>query len=59
MHVTVLKTSFSEASPKEMFYRDNINFEQDKSKYELKKRIQSESVECYSDFEKVFCGYTK
>ena len=54
MAVTVLKTSFIKAPPKEMFYRDYKNFEQDNFKYESKNRIQKESIECYSEFEKVF-----
>ena len=54
MAVTVLKASFSKAPPKEMLHRGYKNFEQDKFKYELKNRIQNESVECYSEFEKVF-----
>ena len=51
---TVLKTSFSKAPPKEMFYRDYKIFEPNKIKYELKHRIQSESIEFYSEFEIVF-----
>ena len=35
MAVTVLKTSFSKAPRKEMFYRDHKNFEQDKSGAQL------------------------
>ena len=54
MAFTVLKTSFNKAPPKEMFYRDFKNFEQDQFKYELKNRIQNESIECYSGFEKAF-----
>ena len=54
MAVTVLKASFSKAPPKEMLHRGYKNFEQDKFKYELKSRIQNESIECYSEFEKVF-----
>ena len=42
------------APPKEMLHRGYKNFEQDKFKYELKNRIQNESIECYSEFEKVF-----
>ena len=49
-----MKPSFSEAPPKEIFYKDYKNFEQNKFRYELKNRIQNESVECYSVFEKVF-----
>ena len=52
MAVTVLKTPFSKATPKEMFYRDYKNF--DKFKYELKNRTQNESVECFSEFAKAF-----
>ena len=54
MAVTVLKTSFSKALPKDMLYRDYKNFEQDKFKYKLKNRLQNESTECYSDFENFF-----
>ena len=53
MAVTVLKASFSKASPV-MPHRDYKNFEQDKFKHELKNIIQNESVECYCEFEKVF-----
>ena len=52
MAVTVLKTSFSKATPKEMLYRDYKSF--DKFKYELKNRIQNESIKCYSEFAKAF-----
>ena len=54
MAVTVLKTSFSKAPPKEMLHRDYRNFRKDKFKHELKNKIQNESVECYCEFEKVF-----
>ena len=54
MAVTVLKTFFSKAPPKEMLHRDYKNFEQDKFKHELNNIIQNESVECYCEFEKVF-----
>ena len=56
MAVTVLKTSFSNAPPKEMLHRDYKNSEQDKFKHELKNIIQKESVECYCEFEKFFMG---
>ena len=46
MAVTVLKTSFSKAPPKEILHRDYKNSEQEKFKHELKNIIQSESVEC-------------
>ena len=57
--VTVFKPSFSKAPPKEMLHRDLKNFEQDKFKYELKDRIQNESIECYGEFFFFFCGYAK
>ena len=63
--VNNLKASFSKAPPKEMlqkqwlqknndYFNGYKNFEQDKFKYELKNRVQNESIECYSEFEKVF-----
>ena len=54
MDVTALKGSFSKARPKEMLHRDYKNLDQDKLKPEFKSRIQNESIECYSYFEKVF-----
>ena len=54
MDVTALKGSSSKARPKEMLHRDYKNLDQDKLKPEFKSRIQNESIECYSYFEKVF-----
>ena len=59
MVVTVLKTSFSKAPPEEIFYRNYKNFERDKFKYELKKKIQNVSIKSYSEFEKVFADILK
>ena len=42
MAATVLKTSLSKASLKEILHRDYKNFEQDKIRYKLKNRIQNE-----------------
>ena len=50
MAVTILKTSFSKAPLKEIFYRKYKIFEQDKFKYELEKRIQNESIGLYGEF---------
>ena len=52
--VTVLKVSFSKAPLKEMLHRDYKSCHHNKFKYELKNRIQNESIECYNEFEKVF-----
>ena len=54
MAVTVLKTSFRKAPPKEMLHKDYKNSEQDKFKHELKNIIQNESAEYYCEFEKFF-----
>ena len=54
MAVTVLKTSFSKAPPKEMLHIDYKNSQQNKFKHELKNIIQNESVESYCEFEMVF-----
>ena len=51
---TVLKASFSKKPPKEMLHRSYKNLDQGKFKYELKNRIQNESIERYSEFGKVF-----
>ena len=59
MVVTFLKTSFSKAPPKEIFYRNYKNFERDKFKYELRNKIQNKSIKCYSEFEKVFVDILK
>ena len=37
-----------------MFQRDYINLEQDEFKYELKNKIQIQSIKCHGEFEKVF-----
>ena len=57
MAVTVLKTSFSKAPPKELFYREYKNFEQDKSKYELKNRTQNEQLNVLVHFERFWWIY--
>ena len=57
MAVTVLKTSFSKAPPKELFYREYKNFEQDKFKYELKNRTQNEQLNVLVHFEKFWWIY--
>ena len=54
MAVKVLKIFFRKAPPKEMFYRNYKNFELDIFKYELRNRIHNESIEYYSELEKVF-----
>ena len=51
--VNVLNTSFSKAPLKDLFHRDYTKFEQDKFKYELKRRFENESIECYSNFQEV------
>ena len=57
MAVTVLKTSFSKAPPKELFYREYKNFEQDKFKYELKNRTQNEQLNVLVLFERFWWIY--
>ena len=57
MAVTVLKTSFSKAPPKELFYREYKNFEPDKSKYELKNRTQNEQLNVLVHFERFWWIY--
>ena len=57
MAVTVLKTSFSKAPPKELFYREYKNFEQDKFKYELKNRTQNEQLNVLVHFERFWWIY--
>ena len=57
MAVTVLKTSFSKAPPKEMFYREYKNFEQDKFKYELKNRTQNEQLNVLVNFKRFWWIY--
>ena len=57
MAVTVLKTSFSKAPPKELFYREYKNFEQDKVKYELKNRTQNEQLNVLVHFERFWWIY--
>ena len=57
MAVTVLKTSFSKAPPKELFYREYKNFEQDKCKYELKNRTQNEQLNVLVHFERFWWIY--
>ena len=57
MAVTVLKTSFSKAPPKELFYREYKNFEQDKFKYELKNRTQNEQLNVLVNFKRFWWIY--
>ena len=57
MAVTVLKTSFSKAPPKELFYREYKNSEQDKFKYELKNRTQNEQLNVLVHFERFWWIY--
>ena len=57
MAVTVLKTSFSKAPPKELFYREYKNLEQDKFKYELKNRTQNEQLNVLVHFERFWWIY--
>ena len=39
--LTVLKSSFNKAPPKDIFYKNQKKFEEDKFKYELTKRIEN------------------
>ena len=57
MAITVLKTSFSKAPLKELFYREYKNFEQDKFKYELKNRTQNEQLNVLVHFERFWWIY--
>ena len=54
MVITVLKTTFEKAKPKEIFYRNYKNFDSDNFKLELQNALNCNRVTNYSLFENVF-----
>ena len=54
MAVTVMKSSYVKAKPKEITYRCYKNFNPDVFKNDLKSAIEREQVQCYTNFEKYF-----
>ena len=54
MVVTVLKTTFKKAKPKEILYRDYKNFDGNSFKLELHNALDSKGITNYSHFENVF-----
>ena len=54
MTITVLKTSFTKAKPKEIFYRDYKTFNDEHFKTELKNALSSIEVRNYESFENIF-----
>ena len=54
MAVTVLKSTFVKAKPKEIIYRNYKNFDQDIFKNDLKHSLNISSINTYKDFEEVF-----
>ena len=54
MVITVLKTTFEKAKPKEIFYRNYKNFDSDNFKLELQNALNCNRVTNYSLLENVF-----
>ena len=54
MVVTVLKSTYSKAKPKEITYRNYKNFDQDRFKADLKIALMEVEIGAYKDFEDVF-----
>ena len=52
--VTVLKSTFQKAKPKELLYRDYKNFSQETFKSELNIELEKNGVSTYEVFEKIF-----
>ena len=54
MAVTVLKSTFAKAEPREITYRNYRNFDQEKFKEQLKRILYEKNINEYRDFENIF-----
>ena len=54
MVLTVLKTTFQKAKPKEIIYRDYKKFERDKFRYDIKRQLVNIKISDYIEFERIF-----
>ena len=54
MAVTVLKSTFAKAEPREITYRNYRNFDQEKFKEQLKRILYEKNINEYRDFKNIF-----
>ena len=57
MVVTVLKSTYTKAKPKEIAYRNYKDFDQTTFNKDLKTNLQLEIVKIYNDFEGIFLKF--